>query len=286
MNAPIDIAPDLLAALANRGERMVPEVSDGRTFWEHIYRYAFACRLVRGKRVLDVACGEGYGAAALQRAGASSVIGVDINEQVCIHARSRYQLDARLGSAESLPVEDRSVDLIVSFETIEHVPDPFRFLDECARVLVPGGALIVSTPNKEVYSRPGTKPNPHHCSEMTDDEFVTALGDRFRSVRVYTQRPLSAAVWSPRIFAAESIPPVRGIGRLRKSARFRLFPRAVYDPTDADRNSPVELILAASAAHDSALNPYALRRRASWHREKPRYLIAIANSRKAPSAAA
>lgn len=272
------IAGDALAAIANRGERMVPEVSDGRTFWEHIYRYAFACRRVQGKRVLDVACGEGYGAAALLRAGASSVIGIDINERVCMHARARYDLDARVGTAENLPLADHSVDVIVSFETIEHVPSPSRFLDECGRVLIPGGSLVVSTPNKEVYSAPGAKANPYHCSEMTEDEFVATLRHRFRSVRVYTQRPMTAAIWSPRIFAAEAIPPVRGIGRLRKSARFRFFPRAVLDPTEAERRSAVELILAASSSRESALNPHAVRGHASWHRETPRYFVALATT--------
>src|ERR1019366_10458411 len=121
------------------------------TFWEHVYRYAFACRFVRGKRVLDIACGEGYGAAALQKAGAAHVIGVDVSESICLHARSKYGLDARPGTAEQIPLADGSVDVIVSFETIENVPDTGRFLDECVRILVPGGRLIISTPNKGIY---------------------------------------------------------------------------------------------------------------------------------------
>src|SRR5690349_799341 len=125
-------------------ERMVPENSDLFTFWEHVYRYAFASRFVSGKRVLDIACGEGYGAAALQKAGAAQVIGVDISEAVCLHARNKYGIDARPGTAEQIPLLDRSIDVIVSFETIEHVPDPHRFLDECVRILVPGGRLIIS----------------------------------------------------------------------------------------------------------------------------------------------
>jgi 2-polyprenyl-3-methyl-5-hydroxy-6-metoxy-1,4-benzoquinol methylase len=84
----------------NAGERMVPEVSGGMTFWEHVHRYAFACRFVAGKRVLDIASGEGYGAAALQKAGAAHVIGVDVSESACFHARTKYGIDARPGSAE------------------------------------------------------------------------------------------------------------------------------------------------------------------------------------------
>lgn len=279
MNAPaLTHGPDV-PALEYTGERMVPEAADRLTFWEHVYRYAFACRFASGKRILDIACGEGYGAAALLMAGATSVIGVDISERACVHAREKYGIDARVGSAEQIPVGDGSVDMVVSFETIEHVPNPRRFLDECARVLVRGGRLIISTPNKDVYSGPGTTHNPYHCCEMSEQEFAAALGVRFRSPRLYTQRPRSAAVWSPRIFAAEEIPPVRGLGRLRKSARFRFFPRAVYDPTEAERQSTVELILRASRTRPGLVNPYAVRRQRSWHRETPVYLVAVATSR-------
>src|ERR1700722_8417852 len=114
----------------NGGERMVPESADTLTFWEHIYRYGFALHYVPGKRVLDIACGEGYGAASLQKAGAAQVIGVDVSESACSHARGKYGIDARVGSAEKIPLPDKSVDVVVSFETIEHVRDPGRFLDE------------------------------------------------------------------------------------------------------------------------------------------------------------
>src|SRR5258707_11589234 len=96
-------------------ERMVPESSDTPTFWEHVYRYAFASRFVEGRRVLDIACGEGYGAAALEKAGAAHVIGVDISESVCLHARKKYGLDARPGTGEQIPLPDNSVDAVVSF---------------------------------------------------------------------------------------------------------------------------------------------------------------------------
>src|SRR5882724_11084792 len=162
----------------NAGERMVPEVSGGMTFWEHVHRYAFACRFVAGKRVLDIASGEGYGAAALQKAGAAHVIGVDVSESTCSHARNKYLLDARPGTAERIPLPDNSVEIVVSFETIEHVPDPHCFLDECVRVLAPGGRLVISTPNKEIYAgRLGAR-NQYHCSEMTDEEFASALRAR------------------------------------------------------------------------------------------------------------
>ena len=111
----------------NYTERMVPEEAHARIFWEHIARYRFAKDFVRGKRVLDIACGEGYGAAALAKAGAASVTGVDISRDACERARRKYGLDARTGDAQAIPVPDRSIDLIVSFETIEHVDCTGRF---------------------------------------------------------------------------------------------------------------------------------------------------------------
>jgi 2-polyprenyl-3-methyl-5-hydroxy-6-metoxy-1,4-benzoquinol methylase len=257
-------------------ERMVPESADRFTFWEHVYRYAFACRFVGGKRVLDIACGEGYGAAALQRAGAASVIGVDISERVCLHVSERYGIDARVGSAENIPVADESVDAVVSFETIEHVPNPLRFLEECSRVLTPGGRLIISTPNKEVYSSPGRAANPYHCSEMKEREFASALGSKFDAIRLYTQRARTAGWWSLRALAAETTPRIRGYARLRRSAQFRLFPRAVYDPTVEERVSVVEEILAASRTFTHPLHGCAVRPRRRWAAERATYFVAVA----------
>jgi len=264
------------APLEPTGERMVPESADRFTFWEHVYRYAFACRFVGGKRVLDIACGEGYGAAALLKAGAASVIGVDISEDVCMHARDRYGIDARQGSAENIPLADGSVETVVSFETIEHVPDPARFLDECARVLVSGGQLIVSTPNRDVYSRPGRPQNPYHCSEMTQSQFVSALRRRFRAVQLHTQRPHSAPNWSLRSLALDAPPNTGGRARLRRPAQFRFFPRAVYDPTPEERVSVVEEILAARQIWANPLNGFAVRPVRWWAPESPTYFIAAA----------
>lgn len=273
-----------LLAIENSGERMVPELSGGSTFWEHVYRYAFACRFVKGKRVLDIACGEGYGASALEKAGAAQVIGVDISGEACRHARKRYGLDARVGSTEQIPIGDASVDVIVSFETIEHVLQPGRFLDECDRVLTPGGRLIISTPNKEVYSGPGQPTNPYHCSEMTEGEFVAALEDRFGGVALYSQHPRWAPWWSPRTLAADETPwnRLHVFRRVHRSARFRLAPVSVYDPDHEQRSTIVEQILKPRRPGCSALIPYALRPRRKWIGEEPFYFVATATARERP----
>jgi ubiquinone/menaquinone biosynthesis C-methylase UbiE len=261
----------------NAGERMVPEVSGGMTFWEHAHRYAFACRFVGGKRVLDIACGEGYGTAALQKAGAAQVTGVDVSDAACLHARTKYGVDARVGDAEQIPLADKSVDVVVSFETIEHVRNPNRFLNECKRVLAPGGMLIVSTPNKGIYSLDGPA-NPHHCSEMTVEEFSTALRAKFRGIKLYTQHPYSAGWWSLRSLASDVAPwrRVPLLERLHKSAQFRLAKDAVRGPTTGQRTSASDVILDLAHSSPSLLNPCALRPQRNWTGEKPTYVIATA----------
>lgn len=264
------------AQLENFGERMVPETSDDATFWEHVYRYAFACRFVKRKRVLDIACGEGYGASALQGAGAAQVIAVDISEEVCSHARQKYGLDARIGTAEKIPLPDASVDVVVSFETIEHVANPLRFLDECGRVLVPGGRLVISTPNKGVYTRKGEPPNPFHCSEMTEEEFSSVLRSRFRRIKFYSQHPRHAPRLSLRVLAADATPwrEDARFERIRRSAHFRLAPQTVYELTPEQRRCATHRI--SNMRQRPFVNTYGIGPRRRWDGEKPAYIVATA----------
>jgi SAM-dependent methyltransferase len=254
-------------------ERMVPEEAHARIFWEHVARYRFAKDFVRGKRVLDIACGEGYGAAALSRAGASSTIGIDRSPEVCDHARRKYRLDARPGDAQAIPLPDRSIDVVVSFETIEHVDDPAAFLDECARVLVLEGILIVSTPNRPVYSGEGTQ-NPFHRIEFDEEEFVGLLRSKFRRIRLYTQFPQSAAWWSPRSLAAERSPWLRIKGFWRLSSWFCPAIRTHVSPEI--RAKADEVILARDSFLSSLFNPYVVRPHLKGRRERPYILIAVA----------
>lgn len=158
-------------SLVPSGERMHPTASDVVTFWEHVYRYRFACGWARGRRILDVASGEGYGSAALRAAGARHVMGMDIDETAAAHARERYGLAVTIGDATRMPFADGQFDLVVSFETIEHLSFPDRFLAECARVCASRGTVIVSTPNKDVY-RDESGINPYHINEMPAATFV------------------------------------------------------------------------------------------------------------------
>src|SRR5882724_4678429 len=138
------------------GERFLPGCA-GEIAYEHWHRYAFARRFAAGKRVLDAACGEGYGTALLGTV-ARDAIGVDIDVAIIGHARVTYR-DRRnvryaVGSVTALPFAAASFDVVVSFETIEHfaAADQPRMLIELARVLVPQGLLVLSSPNKRRYS--------------------------------------------------------------------------------------------------------------------------------------
>lgn len=184
------------------GERFVPGVALGEIVYEHVHRYAFACRFARGRRVLDAACGEGYGSALLAQA-ARNVVGVDIEAQAVAHAAQRYRDRASLrfaaGSVTELPLDDASVDLVVSFETVEHLAagDQPRMLREFARVLAPGGLLLLSSPNRVEYSDARAYSNPFHLHELDRDELAVLLGEAFPARRWYRQRLwMGSTIWS------------------------------------------------------------------------------------------
>jgi SAM-dependent methyltransferase len=179
------------------GERFTPE-SVREIWYEHMHRYAFAGQFVRGKTVLDAACGEGYGSALLSRY-ANAVTGVDLSERAIEHARQRYplgNLEFHQGDCCRLSYEDQSFDCIVSFETIEHLEDQRKMLAEFERVLKPSGFLLISSPDKSVYSDEREFKNPHHVRELYADEFRDLLSGRFPVIRMFGQKLLfHSAIW-------------------------------------------------------------------------------------------
>ena len=206
------------------GERLILEPGTP-WFWEsrsleHVGRYLFAADRVHGLHVLDAACGTGYGSALLARS-AAAVTGVDIDPQTIGFASGWWgspSVRFDVADVASLPFADATFDAIVSFETIEHVPDPAATLAEFHRVLVPGGPLIVSTPSRDVYnwvSFPHGDGNPFHPSELTPEEFVAALE------RHYVIESLHGQVHVPGFGAAESPSTPRSrspVARLARSA--------------------------------------------------------------------
>ncbi|HET7064740.1 MAG TPA: class I SAM-dependent methyltransferase [Rudaea sp.] len=199
MTQPASIDTDGAAPLEFTGERFTPECV--REIWyEHWHRYVFARAFAQGRRVLDSACGEGYGSAMLA-ASAASVVGVDIAESAIAHARQRYSQHANLrfeqGDCTALSCGDAQFDLIVSFETLEHVAAQQELLAGFARAVTPGGMLIVSSPDKRTYSEKSGFRNEFHVRELYRDELLELLRPHFPFVRLYGQKLLfQSAIWA------------------------------------------------------------------------------------------
>ncbi|MBT8052612.1 MAG: class I SAM-dependent methyltransferase [Xanthomonadales bacterium] len=180
------------------GERFTPECV--REIWyEHLHRYVFARELVAGLNVLDAACGEGYGAAIL--AGpAASVTGVDLSPSAIDHACKRYRvknLDFQVADCLSLPFADEQFDCIVSFETLEHLEDHQGLMNEFRRVLRPQGILLLSSPDRAVYTDRQNNRNEYHVRELYRDEFEALLQTHFPAYRLWGQKLLfQSAIWS------------------------------------------------------------------------------------------
>jgi SAM-dependent methyltransferase len=173
------------------GERLTTAVG-GQVQIEHYHRYLFARRFVAGLDVLDVASGEGYGSALLAQV-ARSVVGVEHSGPTVRGAASNFprrNLQFIQGDARALPLASCCIDVVVSFETIEHFDRQDDFLREVRRVLRSDGTFVVSTPDRDIYSAAGTAANPFHLREMSRAEFTALLHDMFRHVQIMQQRAL------------------------------------------------------------------------------------------------
>lgn len=180
------------------GERYIPGLGN-QIALEHLHRYTLALAYVVGKRVLDVACGEGYGSSMLATV-AASVAGVDISSEAVNHAAAKYvqsNLEFFCAPAESLPLGSASVDVVVSFETIEHLEQQEAMLAELKRVLAPGGLLIISCPDRLNYSGVVGHDNPFHVKELYGEEFVALLQSYFLYVEVLGQRVVWGSLVAP-----------------------------------------------------------------------------------------
>ncbi|MEM9660674.1 MAG: methyltransferase domain-containing protein [Planctomycetota bacterium] len=149
----------------------------------HLRRYLLAARYARGRRVLDAACGTGYGSALLIDRGAQSVTGVDVDRRAVEYAKryhARDGIEYSVCDVTQVPLADGAIDLITSFETVEHLPRPDRLFAEFARVLTPGGMLVLSTPNDL-----GT--TEHHEHSLTRADLEELLAPGFRAVEALGQ---------------------------------------------------------------------------------------------------
>lgn len=170
------------------GERLLTSVETINKA-EHLHRYAFACDFIEGKIVLDIASGEGYGSNLLGKL-AKSVVGVDISSDAVNHANKKYGSDKLkfiLGSAFDIPLVDHSIDVVISFETLEHHDQHEKMLSEIKRVLTKDGILIISTPDKLNYSDRRNYNNPYHVKELYVGDFKQLLSNYFINAKLLFQ---------------------------------------------------------------------------------------------------
>jgi SAM-dependent methyltransferase len=154
----------------------------------HEATYRFAEQYTRGQRVLDFGCGSGYGSAEIAET-AARVVGVDVSDDAIVYAREHFVRDNLafqcIDPEGALPFADGSFDTVLSFQVIEHVPDPARYLSEIRRVLVPGGRLVLATPDRSTRLFPGQRPwNRWHLHEYGGAELDTLLARFFSPVEV------------------------------------------------------------------------------------------------------
>lgn len=167
---------------------------------QHLARYEWASSYVGGRRVIEVACGTGYGAEILSSRSAAHFHGFDLSPEAVAAARRNCRRESvrfDVAEATQLPASDHSCDVFLSLETIEHLPDDRAFLTEVVRVLRPDGHFICSTPNRTM-TNPGTalgqRPfNRHHLREYSQPELQSLFGSRFGQVEFFGQSSYGAS---------------------------------------------------------------------------------------------
>lgn len=187
------IDPSALVGHAGWGvwERLVPElmgtdVASQRLLQLHQHRYQLVCHFVEGKRILDIACGVGYGSDLLIRSGAQSVVGVDLSTAAIAYAQAHYSHpDLTFIEADAEQFESADLyDVIVSFETLEHLHDPLEFLIRLRNLLTPGGHLFLSVPLGETRFI-----DPYHLQAFRRSEIFSLLQQAGWIIECYRQDP-------------------------------------------------------------------------------------------------
>lgn len=170
-------------------ERLVPHLHKGVAFfYEHLLRYIFASQFTKGKSVIDLGCGSGYGSFLVAKNGkAKKVYGFDISEEAISFARKKYHAENiifKVGNVENLKdIFSEKVDIVVAFEILEHLDRQEIFTRGIKKILQKDGLFIVSTPNTNTYP----KNNPFHKRELSPKEFVILLKKYFSNVKIFHQ---------------------------------------------------------------------------------------------------
>ncbi len=178
--------PPGVPPLSLTGERTLPDVPE-ENYWyrRHLAVYEWIGARTAGQRVVDMACGEGYGSRVLAET-AASVVGVDANPEAHEHARLRYARPNLRFERDLVESFSESCDAVVFLQTIEHLEDPDAILAHFGSMLDSGGAAFVSTPNLLTLAPPGAQKsgNPWHLREYRAAEFRALCEDHFERVEM------------------------------------------------------------------------------------------------------
>ena len=170
------------------------EYSENSPWWgEHAHRYYMTFQYISSNnRILDIACGNGFGSYMLSKKTINTVIGADISEETIVACSAKFSDNSNLifkfVDGTKMPFQDCYFDTIVSFETIEHTTSYLKMLSEFNRTLKDGGLAIISTPNIVINSPKGVVLNPYHTQEFTYDELKNYLEDAFSYVKIFGQK--------------------------------------------------------------------------------------------------
>jgi 2-polyprenyl-3-methyl-5-hydroxy-6-metoxy-1,4-benzoquinol methylase len=233
--------PPGVPPLTLTGERTLPDVPE-ENYWfrRHLVVYEWIARQVGGRRVVDLACGEGYGSALLAQS-AASVVGVDANPEAFEHARLKYTAPNLSFERNMIELWDGDVDCVVFLQTIEHVQDPDGMLERVKALIGDRGVAFVTTPNVLTLAPKGAERsgNPWHVREYRPEEFRALCEAHFATVELL-------GVFHARRLRAHELALRAGWDRVHQALRIT---KPFYD-----RFTP------AISARDFALKPAALDR--------------------------
>ncbi|MCK8141927.1 class I SAM-dependent methyltransferase [Flavobacterium sp. I-SCBP12n] len=176
------------------GERLETNIFS-RDTTEHLHRYAVALEYIKDKTILDIACGEGYGSNLMSNE-AKYVFGVDIDAETINKACKKYiknNLKYLSGSTSNIPVQSNSIDVVISYETLEHHDEHEQMMLEIQRVLKPNGILIISTPDKHYYSDVRNFKNSFHVKELYKNEFLDLISKYFKFAQLLNQAHINGS---------------------------------------------------------------------------------------------